>query len=83
MSPNGQFMLNEMDFEQQIRNMKDRELLEFVARQTYGVYILAGENRNRIKGLESQRHKAFGLTGGAGAFFGAAVAVLADWFIRE
>ena len=71
--PNGRYILNDMEFEHKITQMNDRELMEFTARQTF----------YRISRLEGQNHKAFGVTGGLGAFFGAAVAVTVDFFLRR
>lgn len=80
---NGRYILNDIEFEQKILRMNDRELLEFTARQTYGVCLLAADNKKRIDGLERRDRKAFSVTGGLGAFFGAAIAMIAEFFIRR
>jgi len=81
--PNGQYILNDIEFEQKIHQMGDRELLEFTARQTYGVCLLAANSKKRIDMLEKRDRKVFSVTGGLGAFFGAAVAVITDFLIRR
>lgn len=81
--PDGRYMLNDLEFEEKIQRMNDRELLEFTARQTYDVCLLAADNKKRINSLEKRDRKTFNLTGGLGAFFGAAIAVVADFFIRR
>jgi hypothetical protein len=72
-----------MEFENQIHQMNDRQLLEFTARQTYDVCLLAADNKKRIDTLKRRDRKVFSVTGGLGAFFGAAIAVIADFFIRR
>ena len=81
--PNGRYILNDLEFEQKIQQMNDRELLEFTARQTYGACLLAADNKKHINNLEKRDRKAFSLVSGLGAFFGAAVAVIVDFFIRR
>ena len=81
--PNRNYMLNDMEFEQKIHQMGDRELLEFTARQMYDVSLLAADSRKRIDTLEKRDRKAFSVTGGLGAFFGAAVAAITDFLIRR
>ncbi len=72
--PNGNDMLNEMDFNKKLAEMKERgELLEFIAEQVYKINrrcpieaeritIEAG----RITALEGQNRKMFGVSGGIG-----------------
>lgn len=79
--PNGRYILNDMDFEEKIHQMNDRELLEFTARQMYDVCLLAADNKKRINSLEKMDRKAFSLTSTIGAFFGAAVAILSEFFL--
>lgn len=81
--PNGRYILNDLEFDQKIHQMNDRELLEFTARQTYSVCLQTMDNTKRIEVLERRDRKAFSVTGGLGAFFGAAVAVIVDFFIRR
>ena len=81
--PNGRYFLNDMEFEQHIKNLSDRELLEFTARQTYDVSILAASNKKRVGKLESQSNKRSGVRGGGGAMIGAAVVAVIDYFVRR
>jgi len=80
---NGQTILDEMEFEEKTRGMSDRKLLEFTARQYYILAIFANKTEKRVTGLENRSRRAFGLTGGAGAFIGAAIAALIDFIIRR
>ena len=81
MSPNGRYILNDMEFEQNIRQMNDRQLLEFTARQTYGVCLLAESSEKRIDILERRDRKTFSIIGGLAAFFGAAVVAIINFFL--
>lgn len=83
MTPNGRYVLNDLEFEQKINQMSDRELLEFTARQTYDVCILAADNKRRITTLETQNHRRAGFVGGFGALIGVAIASVADYFMRR
>jgi hypothetical protein len=48
---NGEFILNELDFEKQIEGMDSDSLLRFVARQSYQIKLLA-EQHNKILNSE-------------------------------
>lgn len=80
--PNGRYFLNDMEFEQHIKNLSDRELLEFTARQTYDVSIVAGSNKKRIGKLEGQSNKRSGVIGGGGAMIGAAIVAVINHFTK-
>ena len=83
MTPNGGYILNDLEFAQKIHQMSDRELLEFTAKETYNVTILAHSNHSRIEKLESRTRKELGATGGIGAVFGVAIASVIDYFLRR
>ena len=74
--PNGKYILNDLEFENQIKGMGDRELMEYTARLSYSTTI-------RCSNLEGQNHKRLGITGGAGALLGASVAGIIDYFIKR
>jgi nucleoid-associated protein YejK len=57
-------MLNEMEFEQNMAKMKNRELLEFTARNVYELNKRCPINEERITTLESTVRKRSGITGG-------------------
>ena len=65
--------LNDLEFEERLGGMGDRELQEFIARQTYGVCILARSNERRIHLLENRGNKFIGIVGAIGAFVGAII----------
>ena len=83
MAPNGRYVLNDLEFEKQIKEMSGRQLLEFTARQTYDVSILARSNEGRVVKLENRDRKIFGATGGIGAVFGVIIASIIDYFMRR
>ncbi len=73
--PNGKYILNDLEFDKQIKEMDDRELMEFSARLGYS-------NAIRISSIEGQRRKALGLTGGLGVFVGGVIVGLVEFFRR-
>lgn len=78
--PNGDYILNDLELEEKMRNMNDRQLLEFNVRQSYATTILAHSNEKRIKGLENRSRKAFALSGGAGTIIGGAIIAVINHF---
>ena len=81
--PNGRYFLNDIELEQAIKQMDDRQLLEFTARQTYAVSNLAFTNEKRIGRLESRSKKELRATGGIGAILGVAIASALDFLLRR
>jgi len=81
--PNGRYILNDLEFEKEITNMTDRQLLEFTARQTYDVCILAGKNEKRIAKLENRNLKLNGIIGSIGALIGASIMSGIDFILRR
>jgi len=81
--PNGKELVNELEFEQHIKNLNDRELIEFVARQQYDTSKLCPVHDRRLRDLEKRGRKETGITGGAGAVFGAFVMGAIDYFLRR
>jgi len=71
--------LNDLEFEEHLSVMGDRELQEFIARQTYSVYTLARSNERRINILESRGNKFIGLVGAIGAFVGAIIIAVINY----
>ena len=71
--PNGKYILNDLEFDKHIKEMDDRELMEFSARLGYS-------NAVRISSIESQRKKALGLTGGTGVFVGGIIIAAMEYF---
>ncbi len=81
--PNGKQVISDIEYEQHIKYMDDRQLLEFTARQVYDLCVKVSEDRKRIDALEKHDQKAFGTAGGIGAVIGAAIATVIDYFIRR
>ncbi len=78
--PDKRQFLNSLELEERITNMSDRELMEFTARQTYDVCLQAGSNELRIASLEKRSNTFIGLIGAAGAFVGAIIITIVNYF---
>jgi len=74
--PNGRYILNDLEFNKEIRAMSDRDLLEFTTKLAYS-------NAIRITSLESRNRKTMGVIGGVGGVIGAAIAATIDYFMRR
>ena len=74
--PNGRYILNDLEFEQQMKEMSDRELLEFTARLGY-------TNCIRVQALERRNKRTMAASGGAGGIMGVAIAATIDYFLRR
>lgn len=72
--------LNDLELEEHLKDMSDREVIEFVARQTYDVCNLAGSNERRIILLEKRGNRFIGIVGAFGAFIGAIVIAVVNYF---
>ena len=72
-------MANEMqkglNFEKSIKEMTDRGLLEFTAREVY-------HHGKRISTLENRSNKTFGAVGGIAGFIGIVIGAVINYFIR-
>jgi hypothetical protein len=74
---NGNYVNQELEFEKQITEMGDRDLLEFVARQNYETCIRCEKHNSRIVALENQSRKISGISGGiAGTITGVVVGII-------
>ena len=83
MMPNGNYVLNDLELEEKMRDMSDRQLLEFNTRQSYATTILAHSNEKRIKGLENRSKKAFALSGGVGTLIGGVIIGMINYFTNK
>ncbi len=80
--PNG--INQELDFEKNISSMKDRDLLEFVARQNYETCIRCESHNKRITSLENQNKKISGIAGGiSGTITGIIIGVISYFTNRN
>lgn len=64
---NGQELNDELEFRQHISALKDRELIEFTALQSYKTCTVINNHEQRITSLEKRDRKAFGMGSGIGA----------------
>lgn len=69
-------ILGDLEFEQLIGGMSDRELAEFNARQIHDL-------GRRMRTVEGRGRKAMGAFGGIGALVGAAVVGAIDYVLRR
>ena len=72
--PNGRYVINDLDFENKIKEMCDRELQEFTARLSYS-------NAIRIISLEGKDKKMMGTVGGISAVIGATIVTIANYLL--
>lgn len=72
--------LDDLELEKRLASMSVRDLLEFTARQTYDVCNLAGSNERRIVSLEKKGNKFMGSIGLVGAFIGAIIVTVINYF---
>ena len=81
--PNGKELVNELDFEKQIKEMDDRGLLEFTARQVYETCEITKRHSSRIKTLEDGSKKVSTITGGISGGITAVTIAVIDYFTRR
>ncbi len=62
--PNGNEMIGELDFEKRIKEMADRQLLEFMARQTFEITDKCKTYDTEIDLLKTGDRKTSGIVGG-------------------
>lgn len=78
--PNGSEMLNDLEFDKQIKEMTDRGLMEFTARQLYEHCEESNIRDGKIKALEDRDKKFAGAVGGASGLLGAAIIAVLNYF---
>ena len=79
--PNG--INYELDFEKRIAEMKDRQLLEFVARQTLEVCERLDKHSEKIKVLENGDKKSSSIAGGITGTVTGVIIGLVNYFINR
>ena len=73
-------MLGDLEFEQRIGELSDRELSEFTARQIFECRKDIHSNTKRIRTLEGKSRKIFAITGATGTMIGGAIVALINYF---
>ena len=63
--------INDLEFDNLVKSKNDRDLLEFVAHQSYDTNKKCTCFENRIGKLESRDHKSFMAVGGGAGTLGA------------
>ena len=79
--PNG--IINELDFEKRISEMQDRQLLEFVARQTFEITGKCHTYDTKIAVLESGDRRASGIVGGIAGTITAVTIGIINYFVNR
>ncbi len=69
-------MLDDLEFERQIGEMEDRQLMEFIARQAFASTKRFANHDIRIRRLENQRGPGARMIAAVGAAVGGAIAGL-------
>lgn len=69
-------MLDDLEFEQKLSDMPDRELMEFIARRTFAMTRTCEAHGKRLAALELQRGPGARVIAGIGAAVGGAMAGL-------
>ncbi len=83
--PNEIDMLEDVEFENQINALGDDQLalIKLVARQQFSTGKVLISHGKRIKKLEGQNKKVFGIVGGAGAILASAIVATLDYIFRR
>ena len=72
--------IDDLEVEQRIKEMNDRQLMEFTARQCYDIISVASKHGKRITVLERRGNKIMGIVGGIGTFVGAVIITVFNYF---
>ncbi len=73
----------ELNFEQNIADMKDRDLLEFVARQNYETCLRCAKHDLRISSLENESRKISSISGGISGTITAVIVGVISYFTNR
>ena len=72
-----------LEFERRINGLKDRELLEFVARQNYDACLKLEKTERRLVSLENESKKISGITGGISGTITAIIIGVIGYFCNQ
>jgi len=75
-------VLNELEFEQRMKSLKDRELLEFVARQSYETSMTCADFNQRIGDIETGNRKSSSISGGITGTITAVIIGIIGYFTK-
>lgn len=81
--PNGENLLNDMEFEQRLTELEGDELTKFLARQLYAHCKSEAGHGSRIGALESRDRKVFGYIGALGTFVGGLAVGLINFIMNR
>lgn len=77
--PNGREFISDLEFESRIKDMNDRQLQEFTARQVYDITTVVAKHDKRITAVERKSNKIVGTAAAIGTGIGAAVIALVSY----
>ncbi len=80
---NGEEFITDLEFESHIKDMNDRQLQEFTARQVYDVCSVVSKHAKRIVALEKKSNKIIGAAGAVGTGIGAGVIAIISYFTNK
>ena len=72
--------LNDLEFEEYIKEMTSRKLLEFNSRQIYDVCAVVARHEKRITSVEKKSNRIIGTAGMIGTGIGASVVAVINYF---
>ena len=74
---------SELEFEKRLSGMKDRDLLEFVARQNWETCLRCERHDKRITSLENDSKRISGIAGGISGTITAAIVGVISYFTNR
>lgn len=81
--PDNKFVLDKIEFEKQIAEMPEKELLKFTARLVYDLNTCFYNHNKRITELESTNKKMFGISGGIGGGIALGIQALINYIFNR
>ena len=83
--PDEDGMLGDMEFEDRLNDLGENQpnLIRFIARQQFATGKVLVTHGKKIKALEKQNRKLFGIIGGGSALVATAITAALDYFLRR